>query len=89
MTAPMLSSSRLSARPVIFSPVSEARELEHLAGHRLLQAVDAGDAVLHLEDGADLLDVDRAEIGGLDLLEEDVLQFAGAEDRVSGHRSQP
>ena len=29
-------------------------ELEHLAGHGRLQAVDAGDAVPHLEDGADL-----------------------------------
>ena len=34
-------------------------ELEHLAGHRRLEPVDAGDAVLHLEDGADFGDVDR------------------------------
>ena len=55
------------------------RDLEHLAGHRLLEAVDAGDAVLHLEDGADFLDVELVEVGGFDLAEEDVLDLAGAE----------
>ena len=58
MTAPMLSSSRLSASAVTVSPVSERGDLEHLAGHRLLEAIDAGDAVFDLEDGADLFDVE-------------------------------
>ena len=34
------------------------RELEHLHGHGVPQAVDAGDAVADLEDGADLFDLD-------------------------------
>ena len=53
-----------------------------------LEAVDAGDAVAHLEHRADLGDVDRAEVGGLDFLEEDVLEFAGTEDGFGGHESE-
>ena len=34
-------------------------ELEQLAGHGAAQAVDAGDTVADLDDGADLADVDR------------------------------
>ena len=52
-TAPTLSSSRLSARPV-----TPCGQLEHLHGQRVAQAVDAGDAVADLEDGADLFDLD-------------------------------
>ena len=33
-------------------------ELQQLAGHRVAQAVDAGDAVADLDDGADLADPD-------------------------------
>jgi hypothetical protein len=40
-------------------------ELDHLHGHAALEAVDAGDAVADLEDGADLgqvgLDVERLD----------------------------
>ena len=61
------------------------RELEHLARHRRLEAVDAGDAVPHLEHGADFRDVGRGEVGGLDLAEQDVLDLAGTEDGFSGH----
>ena len=86
MTAPMLSSSRLSASAVILLPVSDGGDLEHLAGHGLLEAVDAGDAVLHLEHGTDLLDVELVEIRGFDLAEEDVLDLAGAQRGLGGHR---
>ena len=52
-------------------------ELEHLQRHAALQAVDAGDAVADLEDGADLcqvgLDVER-----LDALLEDRRDLFGA-----------
>ena len=60
-------------------------DLEHLAGHRLLEPVDAGDAVLYLEDGPDFLDIELVEVRRLDLAEEYVLDFAGAKDRFSGH----
>src|SRR5438034_3937612 len=59
--------------------------LEHLARHRLLEAVDARDAVLYLEDGADFFDIERVEVRRFDFAEENVLDFAGAKDRVSGH----
>ncbi len=36
------------------------RELEHLRGDRVLQALDAGHAVAHLHDRADLLDLDAS-----------------------------
>ena len=61
------------------------RDLEHLAGHRLLQPVDARDSVLHLEDRADFLDVELVEVGGLDLAEQDVLDLAGAERGFGCH----
>jgi len=60
-------------------------DLEHLAGHRLLEAVDAGDAVLHLEDGTDLFDIEGVEVGGLDLAEEDVLDLAGTQGGLGSH----
>jgi hypothetical protein len=60
-------------------------DLEHLAGHRLLQAVDAGDAVLRLDDGADVLDVELVQVSRLDLAEQDVLDLAGAEEGLGSH----
>ena len=39
-------------------PDDVVRQLEHLHGHAVAQAVDAGDAVADLEDGADLFDLD-------------------------------
>ena len=39
-------------------PVDVVRKRQQLAGHRLLQPVDAGDAVTDAQDGADLGDVD-------------------------------
>ena len=61
------------------------RDLEHLAGHRLLQSVDAGDSVLHLEDRSDLLDVELVEVSRLDLAEQDVLDLAGTEGGFGSH----
>ena len=52
MTAPMESSSRLNTWPI-----DAVLELEQLAGHRVRQAVDAGDAVADLDDRADLADL--------------------------------
>jgi hypothetical protein len=63
------------------------QHLEHLAGHRLLESVDARDSVLHLEDGPDLFDVELVEVGGFDLPEEDVLDLAGAERGFGSHTS--
>jgi hypothetical protein len=60
-------------------------DLEHLPRHRLAEAVDARDAVLDLQDGADFLDVELVEVGGLDLLEENVLDLAGAERGFGCH----
>ena len=60
-------------------------ELEHLAGHGLAEAVDAGDTVLHFQDRTDFLDVEVGEIGSVDLAEENVLDFAGAKGGLGGH----
>ena len=85
MTAPMLSSSRFSARAVtVFARLARV-DLEHLARHGLLEAVDAGDSVLHFEDGTDFLDVELVEVGGFDLAEENVLDLAGAERGFGCH----
>ena len=61
------------------------RDLEHLAGHGLLEAVDARDAVLDFEDGSDFFDIELVEVSGFDLAKEDVLDLAGAECGVGGH----
>ena len=61
------------------------RDLEHLAGHRFLETVDARDSVLDFENGSDLFDIELVQVSGFDLAEEDVLDFAGAECGVGGH----
>src|SRR6267154_2245316 len=53
------------------------REFEHFARHGGREPVDPGDAVLHLEDGADFADIDVRQVSRLDFLEEEVLQLAG------------
>ena len=40
---------------------------------------------LHLEDGADFLDVELVEVGRFDLAEQDVLDLAGAKNGIGGH----
>ena len=60
-TAPTLSDSRLSARPI-----TSCGQLEHLEGHAVLEAVDAGDAVADREDGADLGQVGLTGVEALD-----------------------
>ena len=55
-----------------------AGELDHFAGHHAGQAVDAGDAVAHLEHAADLADVDlRLEL--LNFLLDDGSDLVGFE----------
>jgi hypothetical protein len=56
--------------------VDAARELDELAGHRVLQAVDARDPVADREHGAGLRDVDLAVVL-LDLALQDVGDLAG------------
>jgi hypothetical protein len=60
-------------------------ELEHLAGERLRETVHERDAVLDLQDGTDLLEVGDAEVGRLDLAQQDFLQFTGSQSGFVGH----
>ncbi len=60
-------------------------ELEHLACDGAAKAVDEGDTVFHFEHGTDVVDVHGTEVSGLDFLEQNVLQFAGAQHRIRGH----
>ena len=60
-------------------------DLEHLAGHRLEEPVNAGDTVLYLEQRTDIFDVELVEIRRFDLAEEDVLDFGGAQRGFGGH----
>ena len=60
------------------------RDLEHLGRHRFRETVDARDTVLYLEDFADLLGL-KLVLVALDLVEQDVLDLAGAELGVVGH----
>src|SRR5690606_38980136 len=53
-----------------------AQHLDELAGHRLAEAVHAGDAVAHLEHGAGLVAVGR-EVEALKLLLEKGADFVG------------
>ena len=67
-------------------PMTPSGELEQLAGHRAVEAVDAGDAVADGEDGAGLGDVDLLVVV-LDLLADDPADLFGADvhcDSVSG-----
>jgi hypothetical protein len=59
ITAPTESRSRFSAEAEARRAVGCGRELEHLALHRLREAVDAADAVGHRDDGALVADVGR------------------------------
>ena len=52
------------------------RELEHLAGHRALDAVDARDAVADGDDGADFGDVDVHGVVA-DVVADDLGDFFG------------
>src|SRR4051812_10101728 len=61
------------------------RDLEHLASHGLSESVNAGDSVLHFQDGADFLDVELVQVRRFDLAEENVLDLAGAQNGFSGH----
>jgi hypothetical protein len=54
------------------------RELEQLAGHRVVEAVDAGDAVADRQDAAGLLDRDLGLVA-LDLLLDDPADFVGSD----------
>ena len=60
-------------------------DLEHLVGHRRLEAVDAGDAVGHAEHRTNLGVLRRRQVGRRDFLEEDFLELAGAEECLRGH----
>jgi hypothetical protein len=62
-------------------------ELEHLAGHGVLQPVHARDAVAHLEHGAHVLDVERVEVRRFDLAQQDVLDLARTEGGFGSHGS--
>src|SRR5581483_9378297 len=55
-------------------------ELDHLRGHRLLEAVDPGDAVADLEDGPHLVDVE-VDVERLDLLADDGADLVGPDLR--------
>ena len=68
-----------------FVPGLGRRDLEHLAGHGFLEAVDAGDAVFDFEDGSNLFDIELVKVSGFDFAKEDVLDLAGAESGVGGH----
>src|SRR6185437_9385181 len=47
-------------------PGLRGRDLEHLAGHGFLEAVDARDAVFDFEDGPDFFDVEVVEVSRFD-----------------------
>ena len=81
----MLSSSRLSASAVTLLAGFGGGDLEHLARHRLEEPVNAGDAVLYLEQRTDIFDVELVEIRRFDFAEEDVLDFGGAQRGLGGH----
>ena len=53
------------------NPEDAVRKLEHLAGHRLLDAVDARDAVAHGDDRADFGDV-HVDSEAADLVADDL-----------------
>ena len=75
MTAPIESSSRLKTWPIV-----AVLELQQFAGHGVAQAVDAGDAVAHFDDGADFADLELLLEAG-DFLFQDAGDFCD----VDGH----
>ena len=60
-------------------------DLEHLAGHGLLEAVNASNSVFHFEDGANFLHVEVVEVSGFDFAKQDVLDLAGAKRGIGCH----
>src|SRR5205085_12204989 len=64
-------------------------DLEHLARHRLLKTVYARDAILDLENGSDLLNVELMKVGRFNLSKQDVLDLTRAERRVGCHTQGP
>jgi hypothetical protein len=60
-------------------------DLEHLAGHSLREPVYACDAVLDLEDGPHLLDVQALKVCCFDFAKQDVLDFARAQGGFGCH----
>ena len=86
MTAPTLSSSRFNARPVITFAAFGGGELQHLAGLSRAESVDARHTIPHFKDGPDFIDVHRRQIGALDFLKENFLEFAGPEGRFRRHK---
>jgi hypothetical protein len=65
-------------------PTRGGGDLQHLAGHGALEAVDAGDAVLDLEHLADLLGLECVAVA-LDLTEQHVLDLAGPQRGIRRH----
>jgi hypothetical protein len=61
-------------------------ELQHLAGLSRAEPVNARHTIPHFKDGPDFIDVHRRQIGALDFLKENFLEFAGAEGRFRRHK---
>ena len=80
----MLSSSRFRARAVSVLPGLGRGDLQHLAGHGLGEAIDAGDPVLYLQDLPHFLGMEILLVV-LDLGKEDVLDFTGSKLGHVGH----
>src|SRR5205085_12515898 len=51
----------------------------------LLQTVDAGNTILHLEYRPDLFDIQLVKVSRFDLTKQNVFDLAGAEGRLSCH----
>ncbi len=62
-------------------PITPCGKLQHLAGHRVLDAVDAGDAVAERDDAADLGDVDVDRVAA-DLVANDLGYLFGFDVHV-------
>ena len=66
--------------------VAGGRDLQHLAGDRPVEAIDTGNAIANFEDSTDFLDIEDVQVRGFDLSEQDVLDLAGSERGVRGHK---
>ena len=66
-------------------PITPCGKLQHLAGHRVLDAVDAGDAVAERDDAADLGDVDVDGVAA-DLVADDFGYLFGFDVHVCSWR---